>query len=59
MSDDDSDLINQVARDYLSRMRFAAAVAHLSDQAEIAEGRGDELSAAEWRDIAQAACGFN
>lgn len=57
MSDHDGYLINQVARDYLTRMGPVLAVAHLSEQAGIAEGRGDELSATAWRDIAQAARG--
>jgi hypothetical protein len=51
---DDAELVDTVAADYV-RQNGAAAPAYLRDFEFIARGRGDELSADAWEDIANAA----
>jgi hypothetical protein len=49
---DDTTLIEQTAREMISRDGAAAAVSIARDWVEIAKGLDDPLSAETWRDIA-------
>jgi hypothetical protein len=52
--DDDDDLVEQVAREYVQR-HGRDSLAILRERAELADEMGDVVSAEAWRDIADAA----
>jgi hypothetical protein len=54
LTHDDQALVEEVAREFVDRHGFEA-VAVLRENAEIAEGIGDERAAKSWLDIADAA----